>query len=324
MIKITASCPGKLMLFGDHAVVHKRHCLVTAVDQRLSVTIEFRNDKKIVLVLPGLGSDSLEIDLTDLADFKFPRAAIFIGQTLKNFGVKHDLSTGLTITTRSEFKSTFGFGSSSAVTVATWAALFKIFNIEFNNRDLFSVSYQTVLDIQGVGSGFDLAAAIWGGTIFFATGGKTIEPLAAKNLPIIVGFTGVKADTATLVKQVGQLKDDYPKLVKKLFDDIESIVLAAKQCYAVGDWQKIGQYMNFQQGLLESLGVGSWELSKLIYSARNAGALGAKLSGAGGGDCMIAVATKDSKTAIERAIIESGGQVLPVKLGATGLRLEVK
>jgi mevalonate kinase len=88
------------------------------------------------------------------------------------------------------------------------------------------------------------------------------------------------------------------------------------------DIEDLGNLMNINQGLLDSLGVNNLELSKLIYGARQAGAIGAKLSGAGGGDCMIALSKEQDKEPVEQAIESMGGKVLKIKIGAAGVLRE--
>jgi len=89
-----------------------------------------------------------------------------------------------------------------------------------------------------------------------------------------------------------------------------------------GNWPRVGELMNINQGLLEALGVNTRELSSLIHACREAGAFGAKLSGAGGGDCMIALIDNQIKVKVGEAITDAGGRVLRVKLGAEGVRDE--
>ena len=80
--------------------------------------------------------------------------------------------------------------------------------------------------------------------------------------------------------------------------------------------------MDINQGYLESLGVSSNKLAAMIYAARDAGAYGAKLSGAGGGDCIIALASDAKRKAVEKAIAEAGGEALSVKTNASGVTIE--
>ena len=119
----------------------------------------------------GVKGYSREIDsLGKRADM--PKGVRFLETAVKNFFEKYQVKSGLKIKTKSEFSSKFGFGSSSAVTVAALKGLSVLFKVKLSKKELFNLAYKTVLDVQGVGSGFDLAAAIWGGTIFFVTGGK--------------------------------------------------------------------------------------------------------------------------------------------------------
>src|SRR4030043_356399 len=163
MNQTTASAPGKLMLFGEHAVVHGYPCIVTAVDQRIDVT------------------------------------------------------------TKSDFSSRFGFGSSSAVTVAFAKALTILYGIELSKKELFNLCYRAVLDVQGVGSGFDIASAIWGGTIYYIPPAKVVRAVDIDSIPLVVGYTGIKADTPTLIRMVQQMYAAEPARVEKIFIGMEQI-----------------------------------------------------------------------------------------------------
>lgn len=323
MVKqIIVSAPGKLMLFGEHAVVYGKPSIVTAVNQRLSVKASLISESIFNLNAQDVGVENYSRDLKDLGKDKVPKGAKFVEIATKNFYTKYKIRNGVRIETVTQFKSTFGFGSSSASAVCTIKALSELFNLKLNEKEIFKLAYKTVLDVQGVGSGFDLAAAIYGGTLYFITGGKKIEPVKIINLPLIVGYTGVKADTATIVKEVKERFKKYPKQLKNIYSGIELIVKQAKIALQNKDFETVGKLMNLNQGYLEALGVSSEKLSFMIYAARNAGAYGAKLSGAGGGDCMIALAPPSKKKAVEEAIEKMGGQILKVEVNAKGVKNE--
>lgn len=323
MRKIEVSAPGKLMLFGEHAVIYHRPCIVTAVDQRMGVLLEFTSKDKLEISAPDVNVIGYTKDLNVLnRNGRVPKGVRFLEMAVKNFFEKYEVKSGLKIKTKSEFSSEFGFGSSSAVTVAVLKGLSKLFRIRISNRQLFDLAYKTVLDVQGVGSGFDLAAAIWGGTVYFVTGGKKIIPLKVKKLPLVIGYTGIKADTPTLVHQVAGLYKTHRKLVDRVFDAIAFLTQEAKRTLLKSELQRLGGLMNLDQGLLDALGVNTKELSDLIFAAREAGALGAKLSGAGGGDCMIALSPEKKKKRVARAIKKAGGTVLKVKPNAGGVKVE--
>jgi mevalonate kinase len=321
MIKATA--PGKLMLFGEHAVVHGRPCIATAVDYRISVYVEKRKDDVINLNAPDMGVKNQKIKLEKLGKID-DRKSCFVLCAVKNFFEKFNVKNGLNIKTKSEFSCEYGLGSSSAVTVCTIGALARLFNINMSKKDIFDLSYKTVLDIQKRGSGYDIATALYGGTIFFRKGGTVIEKIKTNGIPLIVGYTGIKADTAKLVKFVEEKEKRYPELMNPVFDLVEIIVLEAKKYIENKDFDRLGGLMNFNHGLLAATGVSSKELEKLIFAARNAGAAGAKLSGAGGGDCMIAIANGNARRKVEQAIRKAGGKVLEVRTNADGLIVEPK
>ncbi len=303
---ITVSAPGKLMLMGEHAVVFGEPCMVTAVDQRLYVTAQKTDDGKITVDAP----QSKETKFVDATVAKFFATK---GITIKDRGVS--------LSIRSDFTSQVGFGSSSAVSVATLKALSLVFDVSISDREIFDSAYQVTIDIQGVGSGFDIAAATFGGTLFFKKGGEETIPLS-NEIPLVVGYTGVKADTPTLVKMVAAKREKYPEKVDKIFAAIGKLVLQGKEALFVKDWEKLGKLMNFDQEYLRDLGVSSEKLEALISAAKEAGAWGAKLSGAGGGDCMIALVPEQKRQTVEQAIESVNGKVMHVHTHAQGVTVE--
>lgn len=283
MKTLSVSAPGKLMLFGEHAVVYNRPCIVTAISERLTVC-----------------------EGTPSGDTRFLDAAIDL------WGKDQHLQA------MSSFSGAYGFGSSSAVTVA----VLKFLRPEASKRQLFDAAYKIILDIQGKGSGFDVAAAIYGGTLYFVTGGKVIESLKIKNMPLVIGYTGVKADTVTMMKSVEEKMKSQPERVGRIFDAIAKLTNDAKVKMIEGDWERVGKLMDFNQDYLRDLGASSEKLEAQISAAKGAGAWGAKLSGAGGGDCMIALVDGKKRKIVEDAIIKAGGQVIHIDTGAEGVRIE--
>ncbi len=322
MNAIAVSAPGKLMLLGEHAVIYDHPCIVTAVDHRMKVRLFLTDDNLLTLNAPDVNIMNYQKSIDKLGKGDVPKNAQFVEVAISNFFQTYHRSQGVNITSTSEFSSRFGFGSSSAITVATIKALSEIFEKPMTEKELFDLSYKTVLDIQKKGSGFDVAAAVYGGTLYFMTAGKTIEPLEVENLPLIVGYTGVKADTVALVTQVQKTADEYPIVIEGVFGLIEELVNEAKSVISAQDFEKLGKLMNMNQGLLDTLGVSTEKLSQLNHAALNAGAYGAKLSGAGGGDCMIAFSPDNVRSEVIDAIAQAGGTNIEVSPNAPGVRVE--
>jgi mevalonate kinase len=321
MKKVTASAPGKLMLIGEHSVVYGHPCIVTAVNQRLTVIVG-ENGKNIFSIdAPDLGLHAYSKTIEDLGK-KPPKSVRFIETLYKNFLDKYPQSKSIHVTTKSDFSHQFGFGSSSAVTVAFAKAVTTFYGIKLSNKELFDLCYQAVIDVQGVGSGFDLAAAIWGGTIYYVPPAEVVEEIKIEDLPLVVAYTGVKADTPTLIRMVQKIREDNPERTNHIFDQITMLVEAGRKSLEEKDWTKLAEIFQKNQILLRKLQVSSIELEKLIFAAHSKGAVGAKLSGAGGGDCVIVVVDKGNKELVVEEISKADGLEMKVELNAPGVRIE--
>lgn len=319
--KVTASAPGKLMLYGEHAVVYGSPCIVTAVDQRVRVSIEPNGEGEIHVQSPNVGLDEYHKKINRLGMDDLPKSMAFVEMLVKRLYKKYQLSSGIRISTESDFSTQFGFGSSAAVVVALAKALAEYFDLRMSEREIFEISYQAVLDVQGVGSGFDVAASVYGGTIYYVTPGTIIENIFEGELPIVVGYTGIKADTSTLIRQVAELKRNEG-WVEAVFGDISDLVNRAKKLFMTHDFVQLGKLMNKNQTLLSTLNVSSVELDRMINASLDSGADGAKLSGAGGGDCMIALTGAKQREKVVESIVNCGGSWMNVKTGAEGVRTE--
>ncbi|HVZ11567.1 MAG TPA: mevalonate kinase [Patescibacteria group bacterium] len=322
MNELTVSAPGKLMLFGEHAVVYGHPCIVTAVSERICLKVEKRQDKDLLINAEDVDVYNYKKNISQLGEGHLPKGARFVEIAVKNFYQKFSLDSGLEISVQKSFSQSLGLGSSSAVTVCVIFALSKIFNLPFSQKELFELSYKTVLDIQGKGSGFDIAAAIYGETIYFFTAGKKIEKLPIDVIPMFVAYSGVKADTVTLLGKVKELENKNPTLVKNIYCEIDKIVEDAKKSFKKKDWRQLGSLMSQNQNLLVDLGVSIPKIDSMIEASLSAGAYGAKISGAGGGDCIIGLAPYNSLDTIKKSIESVGGNMVNVEPNSEGVKIE--
>jgi mevalonate kinase len=326
MASVTASAPAKLMLYGEHAVVYGAPCIVTAVDLRVRVTVTLQGGDRVGIATPTLAEPYATTCQEITGGAAAPREVAFVLAALRGFWAEAGGLFGVEIATASDFTQAYGLGSSSAVTVAALAALAEATGHTLPAERLFALGYRAVLDVQnGLGSGFDIAAALYGGTLYFVTGGKTIEPLDLPELPLVIGYSGVKARTTDYGRRVAELRGHFPALVNGVMSLITQTVDAAREALLVGDYAAAGRLMNLNEGLLDALGVSTPALNRLIEAARGAGAYGAKLSGAGGGDCMFALVDGNRRAAVEAALDGTGlpgAGVVRVRTGAAGVRVE--
>lgn len=313
------------MLLGEHAVVYGRPCLVTAVESRLHMALAPSDDDTFSVHAPDIGVDHLHGCIADaFADGRaLAHGTRFVESSLAVFRERYGLERGVHIETHSDFSSQLGLGSSSAAVACTLFGLAALFQVEIAPGQLFDLGLEAILRVQRTGSGFDLAAAIFGGTMFYSnTEPRQITPLDAPSLPLVVAYTGIKADTATYVRRVSDLLQTWPAAMDLVFDTMAQLVTDGRFALQKADWAHLGQLMNMQHGLAHAIGVDTPETAALVFVARKAGAYGAKLSGAGGGDCIIALIPEDGRARIEAALEAAGGQIVNVAPDAAGVQLD--
>ena len=313
----TASAPGKIILFGEHAVVSGVTALGGAIDLRAKVTLQDLAGKVLIetedLALRGF---SMDLITGQLVSANAMHATRYVSAALREFEAR-DLSVRI----KSEIPLAAGLGSSASIVVATVAALNGHLGLGLSRTEIASTAYRIERKVQnGLGSPMDTALATYGGYCRVA---KEVQPLDLPPLEMVVGCTKLPHDTSSEVKKVQRLKECYPDVVEPIFQAVGAISMRAVPLIKEQDIPGLGELMNINHGLLESLGVGTRELSELVYAARNAGgAYGAKLTGAGGGGCMIALPKSGTQDALMAALRQARGSAFAVKTGCEGVRQE--
>lgn len=296
LISYKASAPGTLMLLGEHAVLQDKQALVFSIDKRITVEVTPRQDSKILLT-SNLGQ--LELDLAEPIPVNpLTEAFRFIIEAIRQ--LKHALTSGFRLSVTSEFPSTIGLGSSAAVTVATVAALYKLIDpsIQFSEvshscavrLQIFERAKEVIKTVQGVGSGADAAASVFGGVILYHQKPPYILKKINQLLPVVVVYSGYKTPTPTVIRLVQKNAERYPDIFRVLYSVIDQCVIQAVANIEANDWQSLGQILTIQQGIMQALGVSTPELNRLIDSLNTESTVfGAKISGSGLGDCVVAI-----------------------------------
>jgi len=201
-------------------------------------------------------------------------------------------------------------GGSAAVAVSIIKALNNHFNLELTQDEINQMAFESEKIAHGKPSGIDNTMATLGYPMIYRSGDKPlIEPLNINQpFSILVGFTPNEGLTAKTVSLVRDLWKNNTAVYEKVFDEIDSMVLQSIQAIQNNDFELLGHLMNMNHGLLNTLQVSTPELERLIMIARESGALGAKLTGGGGGGAMIALC-EDTDT-IQAAIESEGCETL--------------
>lgn len=284
----TWSAPGKVFLFGEHAVVYGRPGLAMAIQHRVSVTV--RRKRR-----PGR--------------VKSP----YINECLGAMGVR------ATVYVRSQLPSSSGLGSSAAVTVATLSAINDEFGKGLAREEIAERAYGIERKVQrGRASPTDTFVSSFGGVVLIR--GPEKERLPPVNLPIVVGNSRVSHNTAQMVERVGRERERHPGIVDPVLDAIGAVTQEALR--DLQDLRALGMLMNTNHALLDALGVGHPALTRLVLAARSAGAFGAKITGAGGGGCMIALVPHRARGRVAGALRAAGAQAIVTTLDTEGARKE--
>jgi mevalonate kinase len=307
---VVCSAPGKLILFGEHAVVFGEPALSIAVDLRVRVSAE--------------GSDAFTVDGRSL-DVRKNR---YLKRAIEEFWRGGPLEMRVD----SSVPVAAGLGSSAAVTVSTLGALLQMRG-EFNPVAIARGGFHVELKVQGNASPIDTTTCTHGGGILVEKNSSSgllwslsrddkewfLHDCPLPDLSLVVGDTGVKAETGPLVAGVRKLAAES-KAAREQIKEIGRITLEGKAALQNGDLSLAGDLMSRNHKLLNSLGVGHPALDKLVSACRGL-SYGAKLTGAGGGGSMLALT--DQPEELADRIGEAGGKPYIVRYSPEGVRLEV-
>ena len=281
----SASAPGSLMLFGEHAVLAGKPAIVCAIDKRLSVKLIPNTSTKLRIIDSKLGILEQELSAIQIqAPFTFVLSAISM--------LQDKIPSGFSLEINSNFSSTIGFGSSAAVTAATVAVLMNWLNGEpMPPKKLFVLAKQAIINVQGVGSGADLVASIYGGVLSYQLAPCKIIPLSI--IPDLTAvYCGYKKPTKEVIAIVAKAKEQQPEVYAGIFNAMHTCVKRAIKAIKTGDWQALGLLFKQHHSLQNALGTSDNILESLIAQLQTQPEiLGAKISGSGLGDCVIGLGT---------------------------------
>ncbi|MBH03648.1 MAG: hydroxymethylglutaryl-CoA reductase [Xanthomonadales bacterium] len=294
---------GKIIVLGEHSVVYGRHAIAAPIP--LNVRAEVRPQAQdIDLLIPRWG---VEMRFSE-PEGKISSLHESISLIAERLGVA---DRGMRIDVFPRVPRANGLGASAALAVAVIRAMARAFAIEISDREISNLAYDVEKIAHGTPSGIDNTLATFGRPILFRKDNPQaraeIRDLAtSRPIPVVIGLSGVATLTAQTVGNVRAAWQKNPARYEAIFDQIDGLALAGVDALARGDIAELGDLMNIDHGLLNALQVSSWEIEELVEIARSNGALGAKLTGGGGGGAMIAVAESDRVEDVAAAMRAAG------------------
>jgi hydroxymethylglutaryl-CoA reductase len=274
---------GKVILLGEHAAVYDRHVLALPLAAAVSVRL-VETESGIRLLIPDW---NVEQQLDPDAPVRGGPAAV-LALIRRYFGVSE---RGYDILVRSRIPLAAGLGFSAALAVATIRAFDKIAGKGMSNVEVEKLALQCEKISHGTPSGIDNNIATFAQPVLFSKGTRSrTKPITLSEVPpLVVASSGVKATTIEQVAGVRERFDKNRELYTTIFDEIGEISIAGAVALRECDYEQLGAMMNVCQGFLNAIEVSTPELEKMIAIARENGAIGAKLTGAGGGGSIVAL-----------------------------------
>ena len=322
---------GKIILFGEHAVVYGQPALAVPVNEVFAEAEVFNINRAGIWVnapdiglhekLPRLARDnplatvinsvfsSLDSPLPEGEGLGVRATPTEVEiATSQKHAPRKDRAEGLEIKITSTIPIASGLGSGAAVSVATIRALSAHLGSPLDDKKVNEIAYGVEKIHHGTPSGIDNTVVTFSKPIFFIKD-HPIELLdVAKPFTIIIADTGIPAPTKESVSDVRKLWEQNLQKMNALFAAIGSIVRTARQSIEGGHPERLGPLMNENHRILREMGVSSPELDRLTEASLRLGAFGAKLSGGGRGGNMIALSTKENAPAIAEALLKAGAK----------------
>lgn len=271
-VAVTAFGPGKVILLGEHAAVYGQPALAAPISRGVRVTAV--PAEALELDLP----DSLTEAQLDALERAFDRAAKLTGYPNVSVSFESDLPVSM------------GLGSSGALSVALTRALLEAKSGKRPDaKKVERIAYALEKEFHGTPSGVDHTTSARGTMVLYAKG-TAREVRAAKPVKVLIALTGGRRPTKVTVGDLRQRQAKWAARYRKVFDQIGELAREGAKAAMKGDLSLLGDLMNMNQGFLSGLGLSSERLESMVYKLRSHGALGAKLTGAGGdGGAVIAL-----------------------------------
>ena len=298
-----AFAPGKAILCGEHAVVYGQPAIAFPVaGVTASAEVSPGTQAGIVIETPDIDG-VVRLDLQS----GHPLAGL-IARALDILSV-HPVEP-LNVVLRSTIPIASGMGSGAALSAALVKALAAYYGVLLDPATISTLVYDSERYYHGTPSGIDNTVVSFAHPIWYrrATGeAPRLEPLTiGARLTLVIGDTGIRCPTRTTVSRVRERWIADQATYDRLFGEIGATVEAVRAALRQGDIPSTGKLLDQNHALLQSLGVSSEELDRLVGAARCAGAAGAKLSGGGGGGIMLALVEPEHIAPVGEALRAAG------------------
>ncbi|NIM44632.1 MAG: mevalonate kinase [Nitrososphaeria archaeon] len=321
---VDASAPGKVILAGEHFVVHGGKALALAIDRYVDVRVSsskhplevYHSERGEVDYLDQRGRWILSSEFRNLTPIEtsVKKTFEYLG---KRANLKLDISSNIPVSA--------GLGSSASLSAAIVKGVSHRLGYELSRDELIKVASESEKVVHGDPSGVDLATVISGGLVLFdGSTRRILKNVKDVDFPLVVGNSLDRRSTGDLVGNVGVLSSKYKDIFSLFVHLSDHVVEQGLEATLRGDLETLGRMFNISHGLLHSIGVSTAKLEAMIFKSLSHGALGAKVTGAGGGGCMIVLTGSEENRDMVGALKSLGSEPFIVRPDNYGVKSILK
>ncbi len=304
-MRAIAEAPAKAIITGEHFVVHGAWALAAALPRRVRVEVESFSRFEVV-------SDHFEkAGATEL----LPVARVVEGMA-REFSEKSTVR----VTISSNVPGGAGLGSSAATMVAVASAFSRLNSLGLSVPELVDCAMVGERSIHGNPSGIDPAISAHGGVILFRTGAAPRKVSFGGTRSLILSYSGLKRSTKGQIGHVSKMKEKYPGMFEGLSSGVSELSLRASDMLRKDDTKGLGTLLTINHAALMTLGVSNDTLDQMVDLLLSMGSYGAKLTGAGGGGSVLAVAPEGKEKSIVSGLSARGFETFSAKIPVEGVK----
>ncbi len=303
-MRAVAEAPSKAIITGEHFVVHGAWALAAALPRKVRVEIKGAPALKVVSDRFDGGSSQL----------------LPVSRVVESMAREFEVKPRVAVSISSGVTGGAGLGSSAATMVAVAAAFSRLNSLGLRVDELVRCAMVGEQDIHGKPSGIDPAVCAHGGVILFRTGAKPRKLLLDGTRSLILSYSGEVRSTRGQIGHVSRMRERYPGIFSRLAGGISELSLSASERLLAGDMKGLGVLLTVNHAALMSLGVSNNTLDRMVDLLSSMGSYGAKLTGAGGGGSVLAVAPEAKEKSIVSGLTARGFETFRASVPTEGVK----
>ena len=304
MMKAVAEAPSKVIITGEHFVVHGAWALAAALPRKVRVEVAPSEKFQVVSDRIVRGSPGLNP----------------VGRVVEEMSREFSTNPKVRVAIASAVPEGAGLGSSAATMVAVAAAYSRLNSLRLGVNEIVRCAMHGEQDIHGRPSGIDPTVCALGGVLLFRRGSKPKKVRFEGKRSFLVSYSGKSRSTRGQINTVAQMKERRPSMFDTLSGGVSWLSLAAAEKLASGDLPGLGRLLTLNHAVLGTVGVSTDTLDEMVDTLVSLGAYGAKLTGAGGGGSVLAVAPEAKEKSIVSGLSARGFETFKVSVPSEGVK----